>query len=57
MVDSTNVAVVEPHTEIEVSKLAEDLGISIERARFIETMREFYILHEYDYSKKSCSTP
>ena len=46
-----NVSVVLPHTESEVVQLAEDLGITIERARFIESMREKFILAEYDYSR------
>ena len=44
--------VVEPHTETEIVQISEDLGITIERARFIERMREHFILNEYDYSKK-----
>ncbi len=44
--------VVLPHTETEIVQISEDLGITIERARFIERMRGYFILNEYDYSKK-----
>lgn len=43
--------VVVPNDEAEVKKFAEALGISIERARYIDSMRATYLAWEHDYLK------
>lgn len=41
----------EPHTETEVVHFSEEVNIPLERARYIENMRETYITWEHDYRR------
>lgn len=43
---------IERHTEVDVVEFSEKIGITLERARYIENMRENYILWEHDYLKE-----
>lgn len=49
----SKVVIVEPNNARRIAKFAETLGISIEKAKFIEHMRAHYIAWEYDYVKTS----
>lgn len=43
------VLMVEPHTELAVLDFAKKLGITKEKAHYIENMRERYLIWEHDY--------
>jgi hypothetical protein len=47
---STEVIVV-PNDDAEIKKFAEAVGISLERAKYIESMRPTYLAYEHDYIK------
>lgn len=40
-----------PNEDIDIREFAEAAGISVERARYIESMRHRYLLWEHDYVK------
>lgn len=48
----TKVLIIEPNKEKDIINFAESMGISIEKAKFIDYMRSHYITWEYDYIKK-----
>ncbi len=43
------VLVMDPRTKKEIKRFANDVGISIEKAKYIEWMREQYLFWEHDY--------
>ncbi len=43
----------DPHRADEIVKFSKALGISKERAAYIDSMRDHYMLWEHDYIKKS----
>jgi hypothetical protein len=40
-----------PNDDEDIQKFAEALGISVERAKYIEAMRPVYLAWEHDYLK------
>jgi hypothetical protein len=42
-----------PNDEETIQKFAEDLGISLDRARYIESMRATFMAWEHDYLKET----
>lgn len=47
--------IVESHTETEIEDFSHDVSISIERARYIEAMRQRFLADEHNYSKPTNS--